>query len=42
MIGKIVVSLIWAFWMMAMSTVEGQDNKSMPMMDHSKMTFEEI
>jgi len=24
MVGKLVVSLIWAFWMMAMSTVEGQ------------------
>jgi len=25
MIGKLVVSLIWVFWMMAMSSVEGQD-----------------
>jgi len=23
MVGKLVVSLIWAFWMMAMSTAEG-------------------
>ena len=25
MMGKLVVSLIWVFWMMAVSTVEGQD-----------------
>ena len=25
MMGKVVVSIIWAFWMMAMSTAEGQD-----------------
>ena len=42
MMGKVVISLVWAFWMMAMSTVEGQDNKSMSMMDHSKMTLTEI
>ena len=23
MVGKVVISLIWAFWMMAMSTAEG-------------------
>jgi len=40
MMGKLVVSLIWIFWMMAMSSVDGKDNKSM--MDHSKMTLEEI
>ena len=25
MVGKIIVSIIWVFWMMAMSSVEGQD-----------------
>ena len=25
MVGKVIVSIIWAFWMMAMSTAEGQD-----------------
>ena len=25
MVGKVIVSLIWAFWMMAVSAAEGQD-----------------
>ena len=25
MVGKLVVSLIWVFWMMALSPAEGQD-----------------
>jgi len=25
MVGKVIVSIIWAFWMMAMSTAEGKD-----------------
>ena len=23
MVGKVIISLVWAFWMMAMSTAEG-------------------
>ena len=24
MVGKVLIALVWSFWMMAMSTVEGQ------------------
>jgi general L-amino acid transport system substrate-binding protein len=38
MMGKLVVSLIWVFWMMAMSSVEGTKHS---LHDHSKMSMEE-
>ena len=28
MVGKVIISLVWAFWMMAMSTAEGQPEVS--------------
>ncbi len=37
-VGKFIIALVWVFWVMALSTVEGQQ----PMMDHSKKTLEEI
>ena len=42
-VGKVFVVLIWLFWMMVVdNTAIGQDNKSMQIMDHSKMTLSEI
>ena len=29
MVGKVIVSIIWAFWMMAMSTAEGNPAEDM-------------
>ena len=42
-VGKVFVVLIWLFWMMVVdNTAIGQDNNSMSIMDHSKMTLAEI
>ena len=42
-VGKAIVCLIWLFWIIVIdNTVVGQDNKSMSIMDHSKMTLAEI
>ena len=30
MVGKVIVSLVWAFWVMAMSAAEGQEVKMRP------------
>jgi hypothetical protein len=39
-VGKVFVVLIWLFWMMVVdNTAIGQDNNSMSIMDHSKMTL---
>ena len=41
--GKAIVCLIWLFWIMVIdNTAIGQDNNSMSIMDHSKMTLSEI
>ena len=42
-VGKAIVCLIWLFWIIVIdNTVVGQDNNSMSIMDHSKMTLSEI
>ena len=38
MVGKVIVSIIWAFWMMALSVADGAE---MVPHDHSKMSIEE-
>jgi len=37
-VGKLIVTLIWAFWIMSISTAEGQKMMSH---DHSKMSEKE-
>jgi len=42
-VGKAIVCLIWLFWIIVIdNTAVGQDNNSMSIMDHSKMTLAEI
>ena len=41
--GKTIACLAWIFWIMIVdNSAIGKDNKSMPMMDHSKMTLSEV
>jgi len=42
MVGKLIVSLVWAFWMMAMSTVEGQDSSTITQDDYDSLHAEVI
>ena len=42
-VGKVVVILIWFFWLSVIdNSAIGQDKKPMQIMDHSKMTLDEI
>ena len=45
MVGKVIVSIIWAFWMMAMSTAEGQvieDNSTTEYTPTYSSTFDRV
>ena len=37
MIGKIIISLVWVFWILAMSTVEGQDPSDVSQDDYDSL-----
>ena len=42
MIGKIIISLVWVFWILAMSTVEGQDPSAVSQDDYDSLHAEVI
>ena len=42
MIGKIIISLVWVFWILAMSTVEGQDSSTITQDDYDSLHAEVI
>ena len=42
MIGKIIISLVWVFWILAMSTVEGQDYSTITQDDYDSLHAEVI
>ena len=45
MVGKVIVSIIWAFWMMAMSSAEGQvieDNSTSEYVPTYSSTFDRV
>ena len=42
MIGKIIISLVWVFWILAMSTVEGQDSSTITQDDYDSLHAEVV
>ena len=42
MVGKIIISLVWVFWILAMSTVEGQDSSTITQDDYDSLHAEVI
>ena len=42
MVGKIIISLVWVFWILAMSTVEGQDPSAVSQDDYDSLHAEVI
>ena len=42
MIGKVIISLVWVFWILAMSTVEGQDPSAVSQDDYDSLHAEVI
>ena len=42
MIGKIIISLVWVFWILAMSTVEGQDPSAVSQDDYDSLHAEVV
>mgnify|MGYP000560126098 FL=1 len=42
MIGKIIISLVWVFWILAMSTVEGQDPFAVSQDDYDSLHAEVV
>jgi len=42
MVGKIIISLVWVFWILAMSTVEGQDPSDVSQDDYDSLHAEVI
>ena len=42
MVGKIIISLVWVFWILAMSTVEGQDPSAVSQDDYDSLHAEVV
>ena len=42
MIGKVIISLVWVFWILAMSTVEGQDPSAVSQDDYDSLHAEVV
>ena len=42
MVGKVIISLVWVFWILAMSTVEGQDSSTITQDDYDSLHAEVI
>jgi len=42
MIGKVIISLVWVFWILAMSTVEGQDSSTITQDDYDSLHAEVV
>ena len=42
MVGKVIVSLVWVFWILAMSTVEGQDSSTITQDDYDSLHAEVV
>jgi general L-amino acid transport system substrate-binding protein len=42
MVGKVIISLVWVFWILAMSTVEGQDPSAVSQDDYDSLHAEVI
>ena len=40
MVGKVIISLVWVFWILAMSTVEGQDLSAVSQDDYDSLHAE--
>ena len=42
MVGKVIISLVWVFWILAMSTVEGQDPSAVSQDDYDSLHAEVV
>ena len=42
MVGKVIISLVWVFWILAMSTVEGQDSSTITQDDYDSLHAEVV